>query len=258
MMGECVMSIYGIARSLASRELGPAQLLPAVDDFRVRSAEAAVAVAPMLARLEGLAHPTCLAEPVHALVSEVRAVIADVEETFARAGKLGARARLELERNIERVGGQLQASHRVVGVMDATLAPRPIKLSLSDLLRGRWAPQPTFVTRRLELCVKLSAGQRFEADPKVVWAVVEHMLHEVPPMLSTVFAHVDHVSGDPGVAVLRVGDVPGLSRTSLMRSPIELGPRLAVERVLLPAIMSHLGWVSSSEHDEMRVAIAAA
>lgn len=253
------MSIYGITRSLASRDLGPAQLLPAVVDFRARSAETSLAVAPMLERLEADARPTSLAEPVRALVQEVRRVIGDVNETFARAGKLGARDRLELERNIERVGGQLQASHRLIGVIEATLAPRPIKLSLSDLLRGRWAPQATFVTRRLELCVKLNAGERFEADPKVAWAVVEHVLHEVPSALSTVFAHVDHVPGaEPGVAVLRVGDVAGLARASLMRSPIDLGPRLDVEPELLPAIMAHLGWVSSSQKDEVHIAIAAA
>ncbi len=255
-LGECVMSIYGIARSLECRDLGPTQLLPAIDDFRDQAEREWEAARVLVASVTSRAAGGPLAAPVALLGSEVERVIAEVNALLSGVGKLGARERLELERHIHRVGGELQACHRLLGVLDATLSPHPIQLSLSDLVRGRWGPRPAFVARRVELCVKMSCGARVLVDPLVAWATLERFVHSLPEEMTTLFAKMESVKNGP--PVLQVGDIADLMRSSLMRCSVDVGPRLAVENEILDAIMAVRGWQSMQHEGQIHIAFDAA
>lgn len=232
------MAIYGIARSLESRAMGPAQLLPPIEDFKVSSRRACPIAKDLVEDQEARA-PADLVEAVRALGNHLDRVAADIAAVFASVNKLDARERLELERNIDRVGGELQAIHRLLGVMEAAIAPRPIQLSLSDLVRGRFGPKAAFVSRELDLCVRADQPARFDADPQVAWAVVECFLHELPPGSSAFYAELRPGEGGPALVV---GEPLDPSRASLMRCTLELGPRLDGELAIVTAIMRNVGW----------------
>ncbi|HHH29980.1 MAG TPA: hypothetical protein ENK57_16770, partial [Polyangiaceae bacterium] len=138
------MSLYGIDRMLGSRDLGPAQILRTItafqaDDHRCGEVDAA---------LEGLrrdAPDEQFRGAVHALQAAIHDAQARMASAFDGVDKLGARERLELERRVKPVGGELQALRDLLEVVRGALHPRPARMTLAELLRGRWRTRPAFV-----------------------------------------------------------------------------------------------------------------
>ncbi len=251
------MSIYGIARSLAARELGPAQLLPAIDDVRARSREACPAIERLLDELAARAAPTAMAAVARELGTEVKRIVGGMNVLLERSGKLAARERLELERNIDRVGSELQAAHRLVGVAHAAVAPRPIQLSVADLMRGRWGPQAIFVSRTVEVSAAVEHQQRFDADPIVAWAVLEQTIELVAGASGAVFVDArSRTSHEPTAVDIRLSpDLPRDSQVALVRTELELVPPLPISARLLDALVEHVGWTRERRGPSVHVAI---
>lgn len=231
------MSLYGIHRMLSSRDLGPSHILPTIaafgsEEHRCDEVDAAL---DMLRR-------DAPDEPFRSAVDALRAALHDAEgrmaNAFSTVAKLGARERLELERRVKPVGGEIQALRDLIEVVQGALHPRPARMTLSELLRGRWRTRPAFVAQTIELHVA-AAHDQFEADPRVLWGLVERSLAQVaeagvdPPFAALLTT--------PDGRVLELGDVSELPSSTIERAVVELGPVAAVADEVLTAVARHIG-----------------
>lgn len=231
------MSLYGIHRMLSSRDLGPAQILPTISAFASDEHRCHV-VDVALDALRREAPSDDLRSALDALRAALREAEGRMATAFSTVAKLGARERLELERRVEPVGGELQALRDLLEVVQGALHPRPARMTLSELLRGRWRTRPAFVAQTIELHVA-AAHDQFEADPRVLWGLVERSLAQVaeagvdPPFAALL--------GSPSGRVLELGDVSELPTSTIERAVVELGPAAAVADQVLSAVASHIG-----------------
>jgi hypothetical protein len=262
-MRECVMSVYGMTRLLRARELGPAQLLPTIHEFgaglgglcaQVEGSIVALAAdargeSPQPSPLRGEMHLTltALAALSHRLGEELRACFDDVD-------RLSARERLALERSLTRLGGSMEAAHYALSVCEAAREPRPIVLSLDELLRGRWISPPSFVERRVELYFAPGAGPRFVTDPRLLWGLIEEAVAG-PDRESS--SHVAVERAPNGLAVLRFGHTLP-AQSTMERFTLELHPSLGLETPVLAAAARTLGCTTSVDAETVSIALAAA
>ena len=231
------MSLYGIHRMLGSRDLGPAQILPTItafgtDEYGCHEVDAALDVLRREAPDDGFR------SAIDALRGALHEAEGRMSTAFSTVAKLGARERLELERRVEPVGGELQALRDLIEVVQGALHPRPARMTLSELLRGRWRTRPAFVAQTIELHVA-AAHDQFEADPRVLWGLVERSLAQVadagvdPPFAALLRS--------PSGRVLELGDVSELPSSTIERATVELGPIAAVAEQVLTAVARHIG-----------------
>jgi hypothetical protein len=254
-LGECVMSLYGIHRMLRSRDLGPVQILPSVEAF-AGDAHRCGDVVAALSALGREAPSDGLREACDALVETTRQLSSHMGDVFSEVGKLAAKERLELERNVEPLGGSLQALRDLIPVVHGAVHPRPARLTLSELLQGRWRTRPAFVTETIELHVA-AAHDQFEADPRVLWGLVERSLAQVSEAgVEQPFAAL--LDADCG-RVLELGEVTRLPSSTLERAVVELGPTLPITEQVLDAVAHHIGAdACSSSHPGLRKITVAA
>jgi hypothetical protein len=285
-MNECVQSLYGIERLLEKRELGPAQILPALNAFATDVEQSCRIVRALFVELHELSQMAATVDagdsdvgltrrgaevagdarrPRHELLSEAFELIAPVASRvgdelnalFRRRRRLGAAERLDLERATCRLGGELQAVRSAIEVVLEALAPRPALVSLRDLVGGSVHSRLTFVAKRFEVCVAC-ADAPIDGCPRVLYALLERAIRHVydagveqPLVLAQ-----RHASG---TTTLLVGDVPlGASRT-VERHRFELGPALEVDDAVLDAVAEALGLSAGPDGERrMRIDLAAA
>src|SRR5262245_46478663 len=133
-MNECVMAIYGITRLLKSRDLGPAQLVPAIESFREEIERHCVSIEPLFAGLRAAAAERgALSDAVAALEPAARRVAESIMKAFSGTLKLGARQRLKMEREAERLGAELEAVRGLADALHAALLARPVYVTVADL-----------------------------------------------------------------------------------------------------------------------------
>jgi hypothetical protein len=255
MMSECVMSIYGIARLLQSRDLGPAQILPSIESFGSLVEENCRAMPPIFAALRHDA-PSSLRPAIDQLEAATHAIGDEIVRTFEPPGKLGARERLHLERAAVRVGGQLQSACGLLDAVTGAIRPRPALLTLGELLRGRWQARPTFVERRVELNMVAADSHGFEGDPRVMLAFVERAVRVVVEAGETEPFAVMR-PGEHGKLVMSVGAVEDIGRSTMERITLDLGPTLEVSDTLFDAIAAVANISTCSRHASL-VCIAVA
>jgi hypothetical protein len=238
-MGECVMSLYGIARLLRSRELGPSQLRPTLDAFGVSAKEHCVAMGPLFVELDQAAAGTPrLRRAVAELQRTAAGVASTVLSSFETTPKLGARQRLELERSADALGAELEAVRRLATALYAALAPRAVVMTLGDLLEARWQVAPTFVSHSITLNLAKAPQARFQGEPLVLRLLVEHALANVSgdgmpvPSACAREAHA-------GSRII-VGDPPeGFEAGEQVQLP--LGLALQAEPAIVNELAKHLG-----------------
>jgi hypothetical protein len=245
MMGECVMSIYGISRLLNTRDLGAAKILPTVEAF---GSEVKANCAALPALFQGLHDeaPQSLKGAVDLLRVAAEQTTGEIVSVFDQKRKLNARERLALERDAERLGGQLQGVRDLLDVLHGALHPRKTLLTLGELLRDQWRTKPTFVKRRVELNVVGGDNHAFEVDPRVLWALVERTIDMVSAAgVEDPFATVNI---EDGRFVMSFGAVHEIGNDTMERVMIELGPSLPAAGQLLEAVAVAAG-VQTSQHD---------
>ena len=230
------MSLYGFVRMLESRDLGPTQLLPPLQAFAGEVREIREVVPALAALAAAPEIPDAVRPALELLVQASRTITSRTLELFGDApAKLGARERLRLEREAASVGTELQGLRDAVQVVDSALHLRPARLTLSELLNGRWRTRPSFVERRVELLVACAHAQ-FEGDPRVLWGLVECSLGAV------VAAGVKHpfasLAERPGGRVVEIGEVHSGGSDSIERVVVELGRPLPITGAVL-AVIAH-------------------
>jgi hypothetical protein len=181
-MSELVMALYGVARVLKSRDLGPAQLMPAIASFRdeVQVQVQGSSVEPMFAGLRDAARELgALSGSVETIEGAAREMLADMNAVLAGSLKLGARQRLAMEREAERIGAELDALRSLADVVYSGLLARPVYVTLDDLLRGRWHMPPTFVRQRVSVLLGEGASNGLVAEPRVARGLLEHAFRQL-------------------------------------------------------------------------------
>jgi hypothetical protein len=248
-MNESVMAIYGITRLLKSRDLGPAQLVPAIESFREEATRNSLSVVPMFAGLRAAAiEAGALLDAVEALEPAAHQVADSIVQVFGGPLKLGARQRLSMERAAVRLGTDLEAVRNLADVLHAALGARPVYVTPADLLHGRWYSSPNFVARKIRVSLGQCASEGFMAEPRVVRALLDHLFRS--------YAGEGHVHVEvrgreqDGRTELAVG--PSDARPGAVE--LGLGGSLGVELEVLTSAASLLG-MALEERDHERVLI---
>lgn len=257
--GESVMALYAITRLLKSRDLGPAQLVPAVEANRAD----ALKLAPLLRELFGLLQEASNESPhLRAALAELEPFateVADgVAEAFTRRGlsRLGARERLRLERRAEQLGSDLEGIRAQLELVAATLHARPVELLLANVVGGRSGQAPTFVSRQASIAVDLRDEKGFVGDPRVLWLLFEAALRQLAPQGDHFVLEAQ--SDDHGGVCVRIraasdrSDRPGSN--GLLR--LDLGAPIRVERKVVDALARHLGISFQVDADDPAITIA--
>jgi hypothetical protein len=255
-LGECVMSVYSIHRMLQSRDLGPTQLLPPVREFAVESQKCADVGPAFAALIEASAAQSAGLEDVLAELCDRSLRLADeLGGVLAAAGKLGARERLALERELLPLGHELQGLRDLLQVVNGALHPRPARLTVSELLHVRWRGRPAFVAQRVELHLAAASGQ-FEADPRVMWGLVERSLGElVEAGLKSPFASLSSADGRP---MLQLGEHAGISTETIERVTVDLTPNHPSGAAVLAAVARFVGADADASNLPLRRCIGVA
>jgi hypothetical protein len=223
LMNECVMAVYGISRLLKSRDLGPSQLVPAVQAFRDEVCASGASMDPLFRALRSAAAgQSAVCDAVDVLEPTARAVAAEITKAFEGPLKLGARRRLEMERAADRLGADLEAVRGLAEVLLASLYAGPVYLTLFDLLHGRWYAPPNFVAQTLKVVLEPGDHPGFSVEPRVLRALLEQALHTV--VESGVEVAYVSARSDGDSVVVEVGVPPeGVAPETAARQAVELG-----------------------------------
>ena len=244
------MSIYGITRLLASRELGPAQIVPTLTAFGSEVEARCAMLTELFDALDGAVAPHPELRAAAALLRpEADRIGGEVVATFQAEHRLGARDRLALEAEAPRIGGDLQAVQRLAELILAAVEPQLTPLRLHDLIGGVWRPRPTFVARRVEVMLAC-ASPVFEGEPRVVSAMFEAALREVGVALPFVTVR----SSPP---VIDIGEGADVGLETIERATVPIAPALAVEPAILAAVGRHLGTALRLDQAGASISIAA-
>ncbi len=214
--GESVMALYGIARLLQARELGPAQLRPALESYRSDAASLVGHLDEAFATLsQAMRDAPELSDALGALKPFAMEAARSIAETFGRSGhhRLGARERLELEQQAEQLGGELESIRTQLELLRAALLARPVDLALADLAKGRWRSRPTFVAREVAVRWDLRQDGSFTIDPRVLWALLEAAFRQLS------------VNGDGSLLVRGRVEKTGQVRAEVRLSPLPAGTK---------------------------------
>jgi len=258
------MSLYGLARLLKSRDLGPAQIGPAIE---ANQASALRLVPEMGEVFEQLRAATVdmpyLQEAIRLLEPSAMAIAEAVGATFGRpaSARLGAKERLALERGAEHLGSELEAVRAMLGLVLAAAQAQPIDLLLANVMDGRSGHEPTFVARQAEVSVHVESDWGFVADPHVLWPLIEAAFRDVAARGDKLLFHAG-TDGNGGTR-LRISPAQEASRGaatpatsgSAAASPgrvagealgdgklrLALGSPLEVERDVARAVARHFG-----------------
>lgn len=241
---ESVMALYGVARLLKSRDLGPAQLAPAIESSRAE----ALKLRPRLQRLfdllrEPVAESPHLEAALEVLEPYATDVAQEVAEAFSRRGlsRLGARERLLLERRAEDLGAELDGIRAQLELVCAALQFRPVDLLLANVVDGRSGQPPTFVSKEANLLVDLAGDRGFAGDPKVLWPLFEAALRQLSSAGDT-FVLQARGNGDDGFRVqIRPADEQDKAEGDAPSVRLSLGSAIRVEREVVGAVARHLG-----------------
>jgi hypothetical protein len=244
------MSIYGISRLLASRDLGPAQIVPTLLAFASEVDERCARLGPLFDSLEMAVARHGELQPAAALLrAEGERIGGEVVATFQVEHRLGARDRLALEVEAPRIGGDLQAVQRLVELLLAAADPQLTPLRLHDLVGGVWRARPTFIERRVEVML-VCASPVFEGEPRVVAAMFEAALRALTVTLPFVTVR----SSSP---VIDIGEGAGTVVETIERAMVPLPPALAVEPAILAAVGRHLGTALTLDQAGAHISVAA-
>jgi hypothetical protein len=172
-LGSAVMSLYGMARLLSTRDHGPKQLLPLVKSFRSLAASLpSVADVGMRALRARCAAGGELARALPALADEVESVTVAIAEAFDTEIHLRAGERLRIEQLSRSLGAQLQGHRALFSLIEVATDARIAEFSVGELLEGEFLPQPAFVSFRFELTLTRGAELRFVHEPQIVWPLL--------------------------------------------------------------------------------------
>jgi hypothetical protein len=241
--GESVMSLYAIAHLLKSRDLGPARLGPAIEANRTR----ALRLEPELRQLFELLRATTADSPelgvaLSLLEPHAMALAASLAQAFGQpaSARLGAKERLELERRAAELGSELEGVRAMLALVFAAAESRPVDLELGSVMDGGSSLEPTFVSHKAEVRVRLDADRSFTGDPRVLWPLIEAAFREL--------------AGQGEELLLCAGsDVAGLVRVQITAGPpaapkaangtmkLALGSPIRVEREVVRAVARHVG-----------------
>ncbi len=260
-LSECVMSLYGIRQLLHSHDVGTSQLLPSIEATAAEARHKCAAVAELFRLLRVHAPTPQLREALVPLAAIAATTTDALAASFIqhKAGRLGARDRLALERDAERHGSTLQALRSLAEVAHAAIDPRFAYMTLSELTRGAWHTRPTFVTREIDLFIARADQIAIEVEPQILWALVVRQIARV------VEAGVDrplaYLTADPECGhVLRIGDDGVSVHDTIERVTLQLPHALDEGDALLDAAaqIAHLEVCPSSNQHVCAIAFAAA
>jgi hypothetical protein len=244
------MSIYGISRLLASRDLGPAQIVPTLLAFASEVDARCARLGPLFDSLEVTVARHGELEPAAALLrAEGMRIGGEVVATFQVEHRLGARDRLALEGDAPRIGGDLQALQRLVELLLAAADPQLTPLRVHDLVAGGWRPRPTFVDRRVEVMF-VCASPVFEGDPRVIGAMFD-------AALSSLTVTLPFVTVRSSPLVIDIGEGTSTGPETIERATVPLRPVLAVEPAILAAVARQLGTALTLDQAGAHISVAA-
>ncbi len=239
-MGECVMSVYGIARLLGSRDIGPAKLLPPIEAFSASAQQHWDLLHELFAELRQQAvRSGGLVDTVALVEAEARRICGEMSSAFNQPLKLKARQRLEMERAAQRLGGELEAIRWLSVVTAAALQPRMALVSPDELLGDQWRTGPLFVAQQVMLAVPPGLPAKLFGDPRVLRALLEHSVKTVhaagahPPVLG--------LQVDGSHVRLLVGKPDDHLAVTIEQVKLPMGVSLAIEEPVLAAVAEWAG-----------------
>ncbi len=251
--GESVMALYAIARLLKSRDLGPAQLGPAIEANRTR----ALRIGPELRQLCELLRRAVSDSPdldaaLRLLEPHAVGLVASLGQAFGQpaTARLGAKERLELERKAEQLGSELEGVRSLLGLVAAAVEARPVDLELSSVVDGRSGLEPTFVSRKAEVRVRLEGDRSCWGDPRVLWPLFEAAFRD----LASEGEPLVLCAGSTGNGGTRVQITAGAAlepKSGNGTLKLALGSPISVERDVVRAVARHVGIgyeVAQAEH----------
>ncbi|MBW2455575.1 MAG: hypothetical protein JRI68_13735 [Deltaproteobacteria bacterium] len=240
------MSIYGLARLLGSRDVGPAKLIVPIESFNVSARQHHDLLDSLFDALgKGADRHDGLGEAAALVEGEARRVCAEIDVAFDQPLKLKARQRLELERAALRLGGQLEAVRWLATVTAAALRPREALVSPGELLGAQWRSGPTFVAAQIKLVVPAGLPAKLYGDPLVLRALLE--LHVRRVHAAGVDLPVLGMKVDGADISLQVGEQEGSLATTVNQVKLLLGVSLDIEETVLAAVAEHLGIAVAAE-----------
>ncbi len=240
------MSVYGLARLLGSRDVGPAHLIAPLESFSVSARQHHALLDNLfhLLRKRAERHGG-LVDAVALVEDEARRVCGEIDVAFDRPPKLKARRRLELERAALRLGGELEAVRWLVTVTAAAQRPRAALVSPGELLGARWRTGPAFVAAQIKLVVPSGLPAKLYGDPVVLRALLElhvRRVHAAGVELPALAMEVDGAD-----VSLRVGEQEGNLNTTVNHVKLQLGLSLDIEEAVLAAAAKRLDIVVAAE-----------
>jgi hypothetical protein len=234
------MSVYGLARLLGSRDVGPAQLAAPVEAFNASARQHHALLDRLFGELRDRAgHNDGLAGAVALVEREARRVCGEIDVAFDQPPKLKARQRLELERAAQRLGGELEAVRWLAAVVAAAASPRAALVSPGEILGDRWRSGPNFVAEKIDVVVSAGLPAKLYGDPLVLRALLELYLRQLHAAGVSRPALGMKLAG-PTVALL-VGECEVALSTTIEHVKLSLGVALAIDEVVLAAAAEHLG-----------------
>lgn len=229
------MALYGMTRLLGTRELGPAQIVPTLEGFRgdlgLKRERLDQLLGDLAAATEGHEH---LREAFSLVRPPTVEVLDEVGRVFDRPFKLGAKQRLELEREAPRLGGRLQAVRSLLDTVLCGLQPQPVPLRLADILDGPLCRPPIFIESTRHLLVACNAPM-VEGEVRVLRPMIEALLRQRPA------DGLDFLDYDVARQTLTVQPNDGALLQTVDRIAVPLGPALGIEVEVSAAVGRHLG-----------------
>ena len=237
------MSLYAIARLLKSRDLGPAQLGPAIEANRTR----ALRLGPELQQLFDLLRATTAESPelsvaVGVLEPFAMGLAVSLAQAFGQpaTARLGAKERLELERKAEQLGGEIEGVRAMLALVFAAAEARPVDLELSSVVDGRSSLQPTFVSRKAEVRVRLEGDRSCWGDPRVLWPLFEAAFRDLAGQGEQLLLCAGS-SGNGGTRVHITASAATEPQGGNGTLKLVLGTPIPVEREVVRAVARHVG-----------------
>jgi len=267
-MDECIMALYGLGRLLQSRDLGPSQIVPTLDAFALgieprtdaigRQVEAAgQSLTPPLREAGALVAEEAW-RVAEALVAGFGGESSSDGAGHTKAGKLGAKRRLQLERITPELGAQLQALRLLVEQLAVAAEPQTMRMRLGDVLRGNWRKRPAFGGAQYSLLIDAS-GPDFEAEPRFLRAVVERAVRVLSSPSTT-------DDGTPSLLLLAerrdgaievtVGSPDDAASKTVERAMLVVSPGTPIDGLVLRALGEHHRALVDCDSQQARIHIA--
>ena len=248
------MSVYAIHRMLQSRDLGPKKLLGPVQQFAAETQSCASVVPAITALLDDARPHGALVEAIEPLRDAAVGLSERIGTSLGAVSKLGARERLELERQLEPLGAEMQGLRNLLQILEGAIYPRPARLTLAELLAAPARGRPAFVHQTVEVH-STAGGVPFEADPRVMWGLVERSLLRLAT--SGIVAPFAAVSGRGGRLVIELGDVPAMTAT-IERIKVSLSAPHPMADAVLDAVAARHGASTGGSASQRLVTISVA